>query len=259
MRIITLTTDYGHRDHYVGALKGTLIRRIPNISMIDIAHEVEKYNSDAAGFVVANAFPFFPEGSIHYIDVGVRFGHELLFYLVFSEGHWFVFQNPDIGNKLFFDRQHLVWAVNLKANNPFSFYLDDKVLETLSWLQKTSEPLDSLGDPLQVTPFDRYPVAPFQQGNILIGYIEYVDHYGNLHTNLPENMVREFTQGKQYQVVFCGENMDIYESLATLGASTSAALFNHTGKLTIIVNKNNAKRMLYNNTHSQVQIELVEW
>ena len=69
MLTITLTTDYGLRDHYVGALKGTLIRRIPNISMVDIAHEVEKFNSDAAGFVVSNAFHFFPEGSVHFIDV----------------------------------------------------------------------------------------------------------------------------------------------------------------------------------------------
>ena len=53
--------------------------------------------------------------------------------------------------------------------------------------------------------------------------------------------------------------MDIYDSLVTLGASTSAALFNHAGKLVIIVNKNNANKMLFNNTHLQVQIALVEW
>jgi S-adenosylmethionine hydrolase len=259
MRIITLTTDYGLRDHYVGALKGTLICRIPNISMIDIAHEVEKFNSDAAGFVVSNAFPFFPKGSIHFVDVGIRFGHELVFYLVFSEGHWFIFNNPDIGNKLFYGKQHDVWMINLKANNPFSFFLDDKMMDTLAWLESANDPASSLGDPIQISPFDRYPVAPFRQGNILIGYIEYTDHYGNLHTNLPEYMVREFTQGKRYQVIFCGESMDIYESLATIGASTSAALFNYFGKLVIVVNQNNANRMLYNNTNPQVQIELIEW
>ena len=132
-------------------------------------------------------------------------------------------------------------------------------MDTLAWLVNTPNPSESLGAPLTETPFDRYPLAPFKQGNILIGYIEYTDHYGNLHTNLPESMVREFTQGKRYQVIFCGESMDIYDSLVTLGASTSAALFNHAGKLVIIVNKNNANKMLFNNTHLQVQIALVEW
>ncbi len=259
MRTITLTTDYGLRDHYVGALKGTLIRRIPNISMVDIAHEVEKFNSDAAGFVVSNAFHFFPEGSVHFIDVGVRYGHELMFYLVYSEQHWFIFQNPDVGNKIFFEKEHHVWAINLKANNPFSFFLDEKMMDTLAWLVNTPNPSESLGAPLTETPFDRYPLAPFKQGNILIGYIEYTDHYGNLHTNLPESMVREFTHGKRYQVIFCGESMDIYDSLITVGATTSAALFNHAGKLVITVNKNSAHRMLFNNTHVQVQIALAEW
>jgi S-adenosylmethionine hydrolase len=259
MRIITLTTDYGFRDHYVGALKGTLIRRIPNISMVDIAHEVEKFNSDAAGFVVAHAFPFFPEGTVHFIDVGIHYGHELIFYLVYSENHWFIFQNPDIGNKLFYEREHRVWAINLKANHPFSFFLDEKMLDTIAWLLNINDPLESLGSPLAQTPFDRYPLAPFKQGNILIGYVEYTDHYGNLHTNLPEKMVREFTEGKRFQVIFCGESMDIYDSLVTVGATTSAALFNHVGKLVITVNKNSAKKMLFNNTHVQVQIALVEW
>ena len=259
MRIITLTTDYGLRDHYVGALKGTLIRRIPNITMVDIAHEVEKFNSDAAGFVIGNAFPFFPEGSIHFVDVGVRYGQDLMFYLVLCDKHWFVFQNLDIGNKLFYSKEHWVWGVNLKANNPFSFFLDEKMMDTLAWLSTSANPEIELGPPLKVSPFDRYPLAPFQQGNILIGYIEYTDHYGNLHTNLPESMVREFTNGKRFQVVFCGDSMDIYESLMTIGACHSAALFNHAGKLVIIVNQNNAHNMLYNNTHPQVQIELIEW
>jgi S-adenosylmethionine hydrolase len=259
MRLLTLTTDYGHSDHYVGALKGTLITRIPNIQVVDIAHDVAKYNPDAAGFVLGNAFPFFPKGSVHFVDVGVLYGHDLIFYLVESEGHWFVFSNPNIGNKIFYEKQHQVWAFNLKANNPFSFFIDDKIIETIIWLVKTKEIEDLLGPPLATTPFDRFPLMPYRTGNMFIGYIDYVDHYGNLHTNVTEKHIKDFTDGKPFQIKFCGENIEIYDSLATIGPSLSAGIYNHLGKLCIIVKENNAFNMLYNNTHNQVQIILSEW
>ena len=69
MQIITLTTDMGTKDHYVAALKATILSKIPDVHIIDISHAVRPFDISEAAYHVRSCYEDFPEGTIHIVGV----------------------------------------------------------------------------------------------------------------------------------------------------------------------------------------------
>ena len=69
MAIITLTTDLGFRDYYVGSLKGAILSQSPEVSIVDISHEIEPFDILQASIVIRNSFKDFPAGTVHIVGV----------------------------------------------------------------------------------------------------------------------------------------------------------------------------------------------
>ena len=63
--IITLTSDFGLADHYVGAMKGVISRICPNAKVIDITHEIPLFNVYAGAYAISQAAPYFPAEAVH--------------------------------------------------------------------------------------------------------------------------------------------------------------------------------------------------
>src|SRR3982750_4230393 len=69
MQLITLTSDLGLRDNYVALVKAAILQHIPNSLVIDISHEIEKFNLMQAAYIFGNAYAHFPENTIHLIGI----------------------------------------------------------------------------------------------------------------------------------------------------------------------------------------------
>ena len=69
MSIVTLISDWGYRDHYIGSVKGMLYRLIPDVNIVDITHEIALHDIIHASFVLKNSYHSFPENTIHIIAV----------------------------------------------------------------------------------------------------------------------------------------------------------------------------------------------
>ena len=93
--LITLTTDFGSSDHFVGTMKGVILGLAPRARIVDITHEIAPYDLNQAAFVLAQAWRWFPKGTIHVavIDPGVGSARRPI--LVEAAGHRFV--GPDNG------------------------------------------------------------------------------------------------------------------------------------------------------------------
>ncbi|MCB0457795.1 MAG: SAM-dependent chlorinase/fluorinase, partial [Flavobacteriaceae bacterium] len=65
MRIVTLTTDFGEKDHYVGAVKGAIYSELETVRIVDISHTVSPFHLTEAAYIVQNAYKSFPKGTIH--------------------------------------------------------------------------------------------------------------------------------------------------------------------------------------------------
>ena len=76
MSIITLTTDYGLKDHFVGALKGSIFAEFPEAQVIDISHDIDPFNIHETTYIINAAYPSFPKGSVHIIGVDIELNKE---------------------------------------------------------------------------------------------------------------------------------------------------------------------------------------
>src|SRR5436305_8911755 len=74
--IITLTTDFGQADSYVGVMKGVILRIAPHVRLVDITHSVGPQDVHQAAYIVQTFFTYFPPGTIHLIVVDPGVGSE---------------------------------------------------------------------------------------------------------------------------------------------------------------------------------------
>jgi S-adenosylmethionine hydrolase len=93
--VITLTTDFGHKDPFVGVMKGQALRRFPDAKLVDLTHEVLAHWPAEAGFWLGRSFGYFPSGTVHVavVDPGVGSARDIA--IVETQGH--VFLAPDNG------------------------------------------------------------------------------------------------------------------------------------------------------------------
>ena len=93
--VVTLTTDFGLKDPFVGVMKGRLLATFPAIRIIDLTHEIPAHWPAEAGFWLARSFRYFPPGTVHVavVDPGVGSAREIA--AVEAEGHLFL--APDNG------------------------------------------------------------------------------------------------------------------------------------------------------------------
>jgi S-adenosylmethionine hydrolase len=93
--VITLTTDFGHADHFVGAMKGVILSIAPRARIIEITHEISPYAISEAAFVIAQAWRCFLKGTIHVVVVDPGVGSARRPILAAAGGHYFI--APDNG------------------------------------------------------------------------------------------------------------------------------------------------------------------
>ena len=93
--VLTLTTDFGTRDHYVGAMKGAVISVAPQVRVFDISHEIPSFDVAEGAFAIAQSFPHYPDGTVHVVVVDPGVGSARRPVAVAAGGHWFV--APDNG------------------------------------------------------------------------------------------------------------------------------------------------------------------
>lgn len=93
--IITLTTDFGLADHYVGSMKGVLVSRCPNTRLIDISHEIPAFSLLTGAYTIDQAAPYFPSGTVHLIVVDPGVGTARRPLVASASGQYFV--APDNG------------------------------------------------------------------------------------------------------------------------------------------------------------------
>src|SRR5262245_26018217 len=93
--IITLTTDFGLSDPFVGIMKGVILSIAPNAQLVDISHDIGSYDIGEAAFLIQTAYRYFPEGTVHIVVVDPGVGSARRPIAAASHGH--VFVAPDNG------------------------------------------------------------------------------------------------------------------------------------------------------------------
>jgi S-adenosylmethionine hydrolase len=202
-RIVTLLSDFGTRDHYVAAVKGVLLGINPALNVVDITHQVTPQSIQQGGFLLASAFRYFPEGTIHLAIVDPGVGTERLGLAAATKRYLFVGPDNGLFDRAFaLDPPQLVVALqNPDYQLPQSsatFHGRDVFAPAVGHLS-LGLPLEKLGP--RVTYRMRFSedlVLTDQQE--LQGEIIHVDHFGNLVSNIQLPTELSLTQPRSLQV-----------------------------------------------------------
>lgn len=186
-RIVTLLSDFGSRDYYVAAVKGVLLSINPSLELVDVTHEVTPQNIQEGGFVLASAFRYFPEGTVHLAVVDPGVGAKRLGLAAATQSHFFVGPDNGLFDQVFaLDPPHQV--VSLK--NPdyqlpqvsATFHGRDIFAPAAAHLS-LGLTLEKLGPPINYRM--RSPGrAILADQDELQGEIIHVDRFGNLISNI---------------------------------------------------------------------------
>lgn len=175
--IVTLTTDFGLQDHYVGAMKGVIASIFPAAKIVDISHEVQPYQIGQGAFFINQSYRYFPVGTVHVavVDPGVGTSRRAL--AAFADGHYFI--APDNGLL-----PAALEGVALKVHEidaerwglqPMSatFHGRDLFSPAAAWLAH-GKSLNEMGEPVEDW------VRPFDAGPRVLN----IDRFGNVVTSL---------------------------------------------------------------------------
>jgi len=185
MSIITLTTDFGHKDYFVSATKAALLQEAPSATIIDISHEISPFNHTEAAYILKNAYINFPKGSIHIIGVDSEFSPENEHMIVSFDGHYFVGANNGIFS-LIMEDQIIEKIVEINIHNTIitSFPVLDVFVKVAAHIARGGT-MDVVGKEVK-TIHKMVGVRPVINdiGNQLIGSVIYIDNFGNVVTNI---------------------------------------------------------------------------
>src|ERR1700753_4063173 len=101
MAIITLTTDLDDKDIYQAALKGSILKLLPAVNIVDITNNVSAFNIQQAAFILKNSFHYFPEATVHLIGIDTVFSNSTRYLAIKYKGHYFVGADNGIFSLMF--------------------------------------------------------------------------------------------------------------------------------------------------------------
>ena len=187
--VITLTTDFGLVDPYVGQLKGALLKNCPSATLIDISHAVPAWDVLSAALTIHTSYSFFPDGTVHLIVVDPGVGSWRGIIAACGDGHFFVC--PDNGILTFLARERKITQVS-KISQPSSDWLKVSptfhgrdIMAPVAAALAEGTAITSLGiaiDPGQITQITL--PSPVLRAGQLQGQVLGVDRFGNVRTSI---------------------------------------------------------------------------
>ena len=246
--IITLTTDFGTTDIFVGVMKGVILSINPDAKVIDITHDIEPQDVYAGAFLLNSAYHYFPPGTIHMgvIDPGVGSARRAI--AVETERYYFV--APDNGLLSYVLCNETVrCAVNLTNPKYFlpqvsnTFHGRDIFAPVAAHLSRGVS-LNSFGE--QITNISKISIStPNTSESEIVGQIIYIDRFGNLITNISQELFASVRRERNF-VIFVKDRQiqRICNAYAESSAGELLCIFSSFGNLEIAINGGNAAETL---------------
>ena len=253
MSIITLTTDFGHKDYFVGALKGKILSEHKEAVIVDISHEIDLFNTLEASYCIEAAYHNFPKGTIHIIGVDSERVGDTQHIAMQWDDHYFICADNGILNTLIQKKipQKIVAItihdrLNMDASDMDVFVavachiarggLLNVIGKEISSLKPVSVLTSSISDDLSE----------------IKGQIVYIDSFGNCVTNISQRQFNETLRGRKFEIVIKNKKFSrLHKSYSDFQVSDVKqlkdlegdflALFNENGYLEIAIYKSNPK------------------
>ena len=201
MAIITLTTDFGEKDHFAGAVKGAIYSELEEVRIVDISHGVSPFHIMEAAYIIQNAYSSFPPGTIHIIGIDSEFNPENKHIAVLLDGHYFICANNGIiamlANEI--NPQKIV-EINIHDRIITNFPVLDVFVKVACHIARGGT-LEVIGKQID-TIKELRGIRPIinQKANQIVGSVIYIDNYGNVITNITKSKFEEIGKGRSFKI-----------------------------------------------------------
>ncbi len=260
MAIITLTSDWGTKDHYLASVKGAILAQIPQVNIIDISHEIAPFDLNETSYILRNVWGNFPEGSIHIVGVNSEASPEHPHILIKEKGQFFIGADNGIFSLLFDETPEEIYELDIiQSSNKFTFSTKDVFVQVAKHIIEGKD-LEELGEKLPEL-IKRVAFQPVTESNLIKGKIIYIDRYENVVTNISEKLFYDTCGKKKYQILLSAGKYKInkiHTSYSDVGEGELVALFGSDGMLEIAQNRGRAAGLLGLQLDDVVRIEIEE-
>jgi len=201
MAIITLTTDFGLKDYFVGALKGSIYKELNDANIIDISHGVSPFNIQECAYILENAYNNFPKGSIHIVGVDSEPTPENQHIAVLLDGHYFITANNGVIGLITSEiSPEKVVEINIPNPSEGSFPVMDVFVKVACHIARGGT-LEVVGKAFQnLKDLTGFLPSVTDNGNKIIGSVIYIDNYGNVVTNIQKKFFDAYRKGRDFEI-----------------------------------------------------------
>lgn len=259
MPIITLTSDWGLKDHYLASVKGAFLRSIPDITLIDISHDIPPFDLNQASFILKNAYKNFPEGTIHIVGVNTEASIDMPHVLIKHNGHYFIGADNGIFALMFDENPEMIIELDIiQTSNRFSFPTKDVFVQAAMHLLEGNS-IEHLGEKREALT-NKMSFKPVVESNLIKGKVIYVDAYQNVITNITEKLFNDIVKGRKFKILLRAGNYEINticQSYLDVSEGELLALFDSEDHLEIAISKGKASSLLGLGIDDVVRIEVL--
>ncbi len=201
MPFVTLTTDFGEKDHFVGAVKGAIYNEMDTIKIVDISHSISPFHITEAAYIIQNAYRSFPPGTIHIIGIDSELNPENRHIAVLLDGHYFVCANNGIISMLASEiNPEKIVEINIHDRVESNFPVLDVFVKVACHLARGGT-LEVIGKSIsKIKQLTGIKPVINAEGNQMIGNVIYIDNYGNVVSNITKDIFDKIGKGRNFKI-----------------------------------------------------------
>lgn len=248
--IITLTTDYGTNDHLVGTLKGVILKINPDVTIVDITHNIAAFDLLDGALAIGSAYSYFPPKTVHVVVVDPGVGTERRPLLASAGNQYFIAPDNGVLSVIYEREQENLVVRHANAEHYYlqpvskTFHGRDIFAPVAAWLTKGWQSA-SMGD--DITDYKRFSLPrPKEADGVVKGVVLRTDAFGNLITNFKQEDLPASVASEGVIKIQAGNHpvTRFVETFAQGNGTEPFAYLGSSGYLEIAVNKGNASRTL---------------
>ena len=252
-RIITLLTDFGYKDSFVGQMKGVMLSINPQVTIVDITHDIKNHDIEEASLLLWSNYRYFPKGTIHTAVVDPGVGSERKAVVAEIDNHYFLFPDNGLISYVLKDKSFKAFKIKNKKyilkQKSTTFQGRDVFAPAASWLSKGVR-IENFGKEIKnliTFPLKEPKLIKDKERPKFIGHVIHIDKFGNAISNV--SIFRE----KPKEVVVQGISLPVVNFYVE-GGNSPAAVVNSDNLVEIFLYKGDASKVLNINKGTVIEV-----
>ncbi len=240
MSIVTLTTDWGLADYYVAAVKGKLLSLMPNLTIVDISHNIRPFDSEQTSYVLKYTFPNFPEGTIHIIGVNSIASKKTPHVVVEFKKQFFICADNGIMNIIMGnEKPDKIIDIDINQDSDYYNFPTKDLFVKVAVHIAQQKVIEELGQVKSMLISFLQTSEPVIEQNLIRGRVIHIDNFSNVITNISRDLFKSIQKGRRFFIEPSpGYKIHlIQDSYLDVETNMLVAFFNNSNLLEIAINK----------------------